>query len=368
MNTPETVLAEVEAARTAGAPDAINKAVEGISDLFAAHTALLTEAQVEVFDEVLMRLVGDIEFKVRVALAERLADLRNAPRRITVTLASDDQIAVAGPVLERSPRLSEDELITFAATKGQDHLEAIARRKCVSEAVTDILLHRGSPRVVYTAAQNEGASFSNMGLCSLATKAAFDPGLHRAITTRRRGLGEQMASLIEMARAQVRYRLRPEISRPDRELLDGLLEHVGQQIVENGDRRTLLGDYTDAVRTVGQRMAQGPLNEAELLGCLVNSQLDEAFVTLAFVLGIPIEIVAHAFYAPTTTPLIVIVRSANLSKNALRLLLQAKLSRRPPEMLLKDAYATYESLSVDEAKRLLNSIVDRPAATAPTRN
>jgi hypothetical protein len=102
--------------------------------------------------------------------------------------------------------------------------------------------------------------------------------------------------------------------------------------------------------------------------CLLEGKLDEAITVVALVVGIPIEIVARAFYAASVTPLLVVARSAGFSRNGLRLLLKAKLGRTPPEMLLKDAYSTYESLSVVEAKRLLRMTVARASATTPTRH
>ena len=72
---------------------------------------MLGEDHVSVFDEVISRLAGEIEFRARVELAERLADIDNAPRRTVRDLAFDDDIAIARPLLERSTRLEENDLV-----------------------------------------------------------------------------------------------------------------------------------------------------------------------------------------------------------------------------------------------------------------
>ncbi len=77
----------------------------------------------------MMRLVETIETEVRARLADQLAPIPNAPPRIIHSLAFDDEIEVARPVLMQSERLDEATLVRNAATKGQAHLLAIAQRK-----------------------------------------------------------------------------------------------------------------------------------------------------------------------------------------------------------------------------------------------
>ena len=55
-----------------------------------------------------------------------LAPVTNAPVNVLRTLAKDDDIAVAGPVLKLAPRLAEADLVDVANTKGQAHLHAIS--------------------------------------------------------------------------------------------------------------------------------------------------------------------------------------------------------------------------------------------------
>jgi len=93
-----------------------------ITDLFAAGSTNFSSEQTSLFDDVMGRLVNEIDHSARAAFGERIADLRNTPPRITRELALDDSIDVAGAVLRRSESVDEDTLITGARTKGQDHL------------------------------------------------------------------------------------------------------------------------------------------------------------------------------------------------------------------------------------------------------
>src|SRR6185312_11366521 len=119
-----------------------------ISDLFAVGSRTYSGDQIAVFDDVLQELATDIEVEARAELARRLAGIDSAPPQIVRSLAFDDAIEVAGPVLAKSEQLSDDDLVENAGTKSQAHLFAISQRLKLSEAVTDVLVERGDRRVV----------------------------------------------------------------------------------------------------------------------------------------------------------------------------------------------------------------------------
>jgi hypothetical protein len=73
-----------------------------ITDLFAAGSTIFGSEQTSLFDDVMGRLVSEIDHSARAAFGERIADLPNTPPRITRELALDDSIDVAGPMLRRS--------------------------------------------------------------------------------------------------------------------------------------------------------------------------------------------------------------------------------------------------------------------------
>ena len=100
----------------------------------------------------------------RAELAERLSVLANAPRGLVGQLAHDDEIAIAGPLLRRSPVIDEKMLIEIASMKGQGHLLAMAERPTLSTDLTDVIVARGDRDVVRRAAGNAGAAFSSRQL------------------------------------------------------------------------------------------------------------------------------------------------------------------------------------------------------------
>ena len=96
-----------------------------------------------------------------------------------------DVIAIAAPLLARSPMLTDDELIVLAREKSQDHLAAIARRASLPASVTDVLIARGRTDVLEAVAANPAAQFSASGAEALVDKARDRETLWRRLARRR---------------------------------------------------------------------------------------------------------------------------------------------------------------------------------------
>src|SRR6185437_7817381 len=127
-----------------------------ITTLFLDGAGRYNAAHVDLFDDVFSLLIVEIESQARAALSRDLAPLANAPVKVLRTLANDDDITVAEPILKLSPRLAEADLVDIASNKGQDHLRAISGRRMLGEAVTEVLVRRGDD-VARSVADNRGA-------------------------------------------------------------------------------------------------------------------------------------------------------------------------------------------------------------------
>src|SRR5262249_35452251 len=123
------------------------------------------------FDDIMDRVLSEVEPVARRELADRLADIAEAPHRTLVRLAGD-VIDVAEPVLTRSPALRAAALAPIARELDRDHPSAIARPQSLSSRLTDILVERGDDAVAGTVTGNEGARFSDSGFALLATRAS----------------------------------------------------------------------------------------------------------------------------------------------------------------------------------------------------
>ena len=122
-----SIVDEVEAAINAGNPAKSLETMKCVTDLFLSSAGALNSEQVELFDNVLERLIKTIEIRAirdvsaQIALAEvsaQLAPVSQAPQSVVRRLARHNEITVAGPVLKESVRLSPEDLIEVAKTQG----------------------------------------------------------------------------------------------------------------------------------------------------------------------------------------------------------------------------------------------------------
>src|SRR6202022_3497297 len=142
-----------------GDPKRRTEATRRIIELFLMGAANFRPDHVELFDGLLIDLVPHAELAARAALAERLSLLANAPRGLVGQLAHEDEIAIAGPLLRRSPVIDENMLVEIASMKGQGHLLAMAERPTLSANLTDVIVARGERDVIRRTAGNAGAAF-----------------------------------------------------------------------------------------------------------------------------------------------------------------------------------------------------------------
>jgi uncharacterized protein (DUF2336 family) len=155
-------IAEVEGAIAGASTERRSEMLRKVTDLFVSDWDEFTSEELAIFDNVIVRLVAEIEQAARELLARRLAPIRNSPPDTIRLLAFDDAIEVADPVLAQAS-LDDKTLIEIARTKGQRHMLAISRRASLSEAVTDVLVALGDREVVLDTVDNYGACFSDDG-------------------------------------------------------------------------------------------------------------------------------------------------------------------------------------------------------------
>jgi uncharacterized protein (DUF2336 family) len=330
-----------------------------ISDLFVATASQLGEEHIAVFDEVIQRLSQGIEFRVRVELAEKLADHEHAPPETARSLAHDENIAVAGPMIQRSPRLLEEDLVTLAEQRGQDHLRALSRRRTLSERITDILVRRGDVQVVRIVAENEGARFSQAGFAQLLEKARVDVILQRMLQARCDIPAREMSILVEIAREKVRESMKRDNVGSAEELIDTTINKVAANVVRGANSRALIDDYSSASAAVAQRAWKAPISEADIVEMLDGDKVDEALVALATVARIPPSMVGRAFHASHYDPLLFIVRAAGIGWDTFQLLLINKAGRRPGASVIAGAREAHEKLSVDTARRIVQLSLEK---------
>lgn len=324
-----------------------------ITNLFLEKAPELDEERVGAFDEVILRLARTLEFRARIELSERLADHAMAPLRVVRDLAFDDDGAVAAPVLQRSPRLSEDDLVAVAREKGQVHLLALSRRVSLSERVTDVLIDRGDSSVVRSVADNNGARFSAEGFDILLARARADADLQAVLEARSHLSADQIGSLVEIAREKVRATLTDELGTAMMKAIDAVVADLATNLARTDGAEVATADLTASLAFVRSRAKTRPLDERDIIDWINRNRVEDALAGISEIAGVPLEMVANAYHAADYEALLFVVRACDFAWGTLKLLLTKKAGRTPPLDLTRAAFEAFEKLSVQNAQRVL---------------
>lgn len=351
-----SVVNDVEGAIASGDPTKRMTMLRQMTGLFTAQAPRLNEDQIGAFDEVILRLSRDIETRARAELSASLAEVANAPRRVVRNLAYDPSADVAGPVLERSTRLEESDLVQIASGAGQQHLMALSRRSTLAERVTDVIVSRGNDQVVRSVAGNQGARFSAGGFQILTTRAQQDSELGRVLTKRSDVPEAQRAQLVAIARERARQALAAEFG-------ENAAAQATLSVASSMTEPPV--DLTPAEVAVACHAKYG-LDEGAVQTWLTSGQTTYALVALAKLAGVPSPIALNAHAAPTTDPLLFLVRSVRFGWKTLKLFLASRPEGMPNAEALQSAFQAFQDLSVATAQRVVRFTAAREKLEQPS--
>jgi uncharacterized protein (DUF2336 family) len=361
MSTVNSFVKEIEQAIAGGDPERRSGTLRRLTELFVGNASRLKDDHVTVFDEVIIRLAREVDATARIELSGRLADIGNAPANVVKDLAHDADAAVAEPVLERSMRLTEDDLLSVAGLREQDHLLAVSRRRTLSESVADVLVKRGDQRVLRTVVQNDGAKLSARSLASLVQKALADNDLRGMLLKRPDLPGEPLRMLAEPAEAKTAQKPSPEAAAEMRRMeasLAKLMAAMTSPTTPSGR------DITFALERLARTAKGKAVEEVRAANWIRADKIDDALAAIAHNAQINPITVVRAYETVSYEPLLLVVRAAGYSWNTFKLLFTARDGKAPPAAVVKTSFEGFQQLSVADAQRLGRLITSREAEAA----
>jgi len=351
MGGHNSLLVELEAAIKSGSQDKRVETLRRVTDLFLSDADRMNEAQISVFDDVLVHLIQRIETRALAELSGRLAPVDNAPIEVIRNLARSDEIVVAAPVLTQSARLTTDDLVEIAQTKSQGHLLAISGRAQLEEAVTDQLLSRGDREVKHTLAENAGARFSDSGFSVLVNSAETDENLAKSIGVRLDLPLSVLQALLSKATEAVRAWLLSHAPTEARTEIQRTLTTISNTITREA---TAPRDFTLAQQLVAAIQEHEELNEEVILKFANAQRYEEMVAALSALSAASIQLVAALMKSDRNEGLLVSCKAAGLQWPTVTAILQNRFAHHGvPAEELADARADYFALSQASAQRTL---------------
>ena len=332
-------------------------AARRISELFLQGAATFRADHVDLFDGVLTSLVPHTELAARADLAERLSLLANAPRALVGQLAHEDEIAIAGPLLRRSPVIDEKTLVEIASVKGQGHLLAMAERSALSPDLTDVIVRRGDRDVVRHTAGNAGAAFSSDGYSSLIKRAGQDGVLTLKLGQRDDLSSDQLKELLSGSIDVIRRRLF-QVVKPERQAAIKQAMAAISGPAERGEKR----DFAQAQRTVLALRRDGALGESALLNFAKAFKYEESVAALAAMSGVKIETLDHLISGDRYDPILIAGKTIGLEWATVRALIMLRLgpNRTAAPADIESARVNFARLMPSTAERVVGFWKTRP--------
>jgi uncharacterized protein (DUF2336 family) len=346
----QLLIKELEIALQSGSISKRTEVLRRVTDIFFSRVDQFSPEHLGLFDEVMTKAVVYIEGKVRAELSIRLAPIARAPDGIIRRLANDDDIAVAGPVLEQSERLTEEDLVEIAKVKGRDHLLKMSSRSQLGEAVTDVLVERGDAAVRHTVAANTGARFSEGGYSKLVIYAEQDEELLATVAKRADMPPLLLRHVLSRATDAVRERMLAQSSPEHRNTVRKALKDISSQVSGNISTR----QYAEAERRLASITQDTALTRIKLREFAADRRMPETIVALSTLCGVPIDLVDHLVNNTSQFGILVLCRAIGLDWAVVAAIISARIA--PNETASFDAAELgnqYHDLSIPSAQRIL---------------
>jgi uncharacterized protein (DUF2336 family) len=311
MGAPASLLPELEEVVQHGSPEKRAETLRRITTLFLEGADHFEPEHVALFDNVMGCLIEEIETLALAELSRRLAPVANAPSEVVSTLAKNDDISVAGPLLKQAWLADSD--LRAIATNTQARLSDKAFTTLVERAETDNLLAE-----------------------KVGSRLDIPPRLFRQL----------LLQATEVVQQRLLAQAKPETQAEIRRVLAKVARDVGGRAAPR--------DYAAALATVRALNAQRKLSEADIAEFANAKKYEETIAALATLCAVPIEIVDRLMSGERSDRLLILARSAGFGWPTVSAIIQSRPGAKDVSQDTLDmALENFERLSAATAQRVV---------------
>ena len=278
--------------------------------------------------ETLELLARDKAARVRLAVAEGLKSLTNAPPEIVRQLAQDVEDDIACLVLEASPLLDDDFILELIAQGcASRRLKSISRRPGLGAEIADSLVATDDVDAVTSLLKNDSAQIREETLDGLIEKAPKNRSWQRPLVERPllslNGIRKLAAFVSESLLDCLRQR--PELDDETAEMIAELVESRFGGEGEEGE--------CQAAQRASELHAAGELNQEILSDAVSSGDHDLVRHGIAKLMDASVELVEKVLANRAPKAITALVWRAGLSMR-FSVLLQKHLAHIPPDKIL----------------------------------
>ena len=299
-------------------PENRAEAAKIVSNKF--NTGTLSDSDRKMAEDIFKIMVRDAEERVRSALSDSLKNNPDVPHDVAVSLAND-VVGVAGPMLEFSEVLTDDDLKDIIKSQGEEGQIAIARREHLSADVTDAIVENSdSEQVIATLVSNEGADLQEDTMGKVMDKYGEVAAVSDSLANRGQlpiNVAERLVSLVsEKVRDHLvtHHEMTPDMVM---DLFLSARERATVSLLSDG------ADVMDVRKLVEQLHGHGRLTETLIFRAICMGDLVFFEAALAKLCNIPVSNAYKLIHDRGSMGLTAIYRECNLSPQMLPIVLAA---------------------------------------------
>ncbi|MDO8608464.1 MAG: DUF2336 domain-containing protein [Phaeospirillum sp.] len=286
--------------------------------------------------------------KVRQILAEALKDVAHAPPEVILRLARDVELVVAGPILQYSPVLTDEDLLeVIGANPIPGALAAISRRSVVNVRVCDAIAATEDVDAIAVLLGNPSAQIREETLDRLADRATNIEAWHKPFTERPHLSPKTATKLARFVAASLLQTLaaRQDLS-PD--AAAAVAAVVARRIdeLEGAAEPKGVSDEAALLARVRAMHTAGQLDEAAITTALASGDTAFVMVALAELSRLSPRVIRKAVDTQSAKGIVAITWKAGISAD-ISASIQAKLLRIPASKVLNPK-AGGHPLTIDE--------------------
>ena len=306
-----------------------------VASLYRTQGDLLSDRERTLMREILQRLTHDVEMAVRIALAERLADDPSTPLDL-ILLLIDDRIEVARPIILRSRKLTDRELLDFIADADEARQTVCAGRPNIGESVTDLLARSDSESVLTALVRNVTARIAPDAFELLVEKSRHIAAIQEPLVKR-----EDLPSTLATRMCDwVSDALKTYLTESGKLRPDGVAAAVAAASLAVRSEPSLghIEAETNARKLIDKLAGAGQLRAGFLLRVLQQGQFDLFDMAFARLLELPVVEFRRMFYLGGPRPVALACRAVGIDKSVFPTVfnLSRSAQRTPPPLTLDE--------------------------------
>lgn len=301
-------------AQLAADPQGANRAdiYLAVATLYRNQGDLLSERERALMREILKRLTIEVEMAVRIAMAERLADDPQAPLDL-ILLFVDDRVEVARPIILRSHKLADHDLLRLIAEADVARQTACAERPHIGKPVTAALAESDAEPVLVALVRNVTAQIAPETFEKLVEKSRWCEALQAPLAKREdlpTPLAQRMCEWVSEA-------LRTYLTQSGRLAPQAAQEavHAAAQAVRTPPPSAASNSEATAGKLVDKLAGAGQLRAGFLLRVLQQGQFDLFDQAFAKLLDLQLGEFRRSFYLGGPKPVALACRAVGIDKS-----------------------------------------------------